>query len=126
MLDTPHFSGGSTSLDAIAAATPIVAFKGNRLRASQTSAMLQIVGAPELIATNANEYVDIVCQLLADKAERERLRDVLRNSATHLFDDNASIVALQAFFELAMVKLVDAPSDKRESVGATPVAIAEQ
>lgn len=102
VLDTPHFSGGSTSLDAIAAATPIVTFSGNRLRANQTSAMLQIVGTPELIAKNARAYIDTVRMLLDDEAERVRLRDVLRIGSTQLFGDFAPIVALQEFLESAV------------------------
>ncbi|MEO6065073.1 MAG: tetratricopeptide repeat protein [Lysobacterales bacterium] len=105
VLDTSHFSGGSTSLDAIAAATPIVSFKGNRLRANQTAAMLQIVGAPELIANDATEYQGIVRHLLTDADERQRLSDALRDGAPRLFDDRAPIVALQTFLEQAVPDL---------------------
>ncbi len=105
VLDTPHFSGGSTSLDAIAAATPVVAFKGHRLRASQTCAMLEIVGVPELIARDASDYIDLVGRLLSAPAERARLGDALRAGGPALFGDRAPVVALQAFLTAEVLKL---------------------
>jgi predicted O-linked N-acetylglucosamine transferase (SPINDLY family) len=97
VLDTPHFSGGSTSLDAIAAATPVVAFKGNRLRANQTTAMLQLAGAAELIAADADDYLGIVGRLLADPIERGRLSDALRAGGVAIFNGTSATDGFQDF-----------------------------
>ncbi len=107
VLDSPHFSGGSTSLDAIAAATPVVAFRGSRLRANQTSAMLQIVGAPELIANDAAQYVRIVKRLLSDRDERARLSAVIRGGAGKLFENRAPVEAFGKFLVDAVQRLAE-------------------
>ena len=99
VLDSPHFSGGSTSLDAIAAATPIATFRGNRLRANQTCAMLQIVGAPALIAGDAGGYARIVQHLVGNGADRDRLSNAIRDGATRLFDDPDCMTGFHDFLE---------------------------
>ncbi len=116
VLDTPHFSGGSTSLDAIAAATPIVAFAGARLRANQTSAMLRLLGAPELVAADAGEYLDIVNRLLVDHVERGRLSEILRSNASRLFEDRAPVTGFEAFLATATARNArDNATDRVES-----------
>lgn len=104
VLDTPHFSGGSTSLDAIAAATPLVTVAGSRLRANQSAAMLRIIGMPELVAKDREEQIRILERVVGDNAERERLRERMRKGAPRLFDDPTPARALQSFLNHAVAR----------------------
>ncbi len=48
MLDTLHWSGGNTSLDALACGLPIVTLPGALMRGRQTAGMLDVIGVTEL------------------------------------------------------------------------------
>ena len=50
MIDTLRWSGGNTTLDALASALPVVTLEGRFMRGRQTAAMLRILGIEELIA----------------------------------------------------------------------------
>ncbi len=103
ILDTPWFSGGATSLDAIHVGTPIVAWKGAMLRGRQTAAMLSLMGIPETIATDETEYVDICVSLLNDEGRCAALRESMRAKRSVLFDDSRPVNAFAEF--LANVEL---------------------
>jgi protein O-GlcNAc transferase len=50
VVDTVHWSGGNTSLDALAAGTPVVTIPGRFMRGRQTAAMLGAMGLETLVA----------------------------------------------------------------------------
>ena len=97
VLDSPGFSGGATSLDAISMGTPIVTFSGSSARARQTSAMLTVAGAPELIARDADDYVRIAVELCGDEVRREGLRQRLRANSDALFENHEGVSGLERF-----------------------------
>ena len=97
VLDSPGFSGGATSLDAISMGTPIVAFAGESTRARQTSAMLKLAGAPELIARDNDAYVRIAVELAVDEARRADLGRQLRANADALFENLEGVRGLERF-----------------------------
>jgi protein O-GlcNAc transferase len=97
VLDTPGFSGGATSLDAISMGTPIVAFAGDSARSRQTGAMLTLAGAPELIARDDDDYVRIAVELCTDGARRAALRERLRANAGVLFENREGVRGLERF-----------------------------
>jgi predicted O-linked N-acetylglucosamine transferase (SPINDLY family) len=68
MLDTMHWSGGNTSLDALSSGLPIVTLEGRFMRGRQSAAMLRTVGVEELIARDAQQYVDIALRVARDPA----------------------------------------------------------
>lgn len=105
VLDTPWFSGGSTSLDALGVGTPIVTLEGTMARGRQTAGMLRLLGVDELIVTDSDAYVDLVCALCADKSRREQLRMHIRTHSARLFDDPAPIHALEKFLLTPAVHL---------------------
>jgi protein O-GlcNAc transferase len=59
MLDTLHWSGGNTSLDALAAGLPIVTQPGLFLRGRQSAAMLRTIGLPQLVAAEPSAMTRI-------------------------------------------------------------------
>ena len=68
MLDTTRWSGGNTTLDALAAGLPVVTRRGRFMRGRQSAGMLEIIGLPELIAENDDDYAAIALRLGRDKA----------------------------------------------------------
>jgi len=97
VLDTPGFSGGATSLDALGVGAAVLCFEGERARARQTSAMLRRIGVEALIARDADEYASRATALLADAGERQALRKRIAAGAHALFDDPRPVEGFAAF-----------------------------
>lgn len=94
VLDTLHWSGGNTSLDALAAGAPIVTLPGAYMRGRQSQAMLKTVGVPELVAADAPDYVTIALRVAGDQAWGDELRRTLRERGGELFDREEPLQAL--------------------------------
>ncbi len=101
MLDTLHWSGGNTSLDAIAAGLPIVSLPGASMRARQSGGMLRLIGVDELVARDTDDYVRIAARLAADRPWRDAIAARVRADGARLFDDAAPLAALADFFAQA-------------------------
>jgi predicted O-linked N-acetylglucosamine transferase (SPINDLY family) len=97
MLDTLRWSGGNTSLDALACALPLVTLPGRFMRGRQSAGMLKLMGIEELIAKDADDYVQIVTRLVRDAEWRKDVAARIRAAQSRLFDDPAPIAALAAF-----------------------------
>jgi CRISPR-associated protein Csy1 len=98
MLDSLHWSGGNTSLDAIAVGLPVVTLPGRFMRGRQTYGMLRVAGVPELIAEDQRSYVALACRLARDAAFRASVVHRLQAGKARLFDDRSAIDAMQAFY----------------------------
>ncbi len=97
VLDSPGFSGGGTSLDALGVGTPVLTFDGRFARGRQTAAMLRLLDLPELIAADHDDYVAKAVALLADADARKFLREQLLARSARLFENAALLPALQEF-----------------------------
>jgi predicted O-linked N-acetylglucosamine transferase (SPINDLY family) len=93
MLDTLRWSGGNTSLDAIACALPVVTLPGRFMRARQSAAMLRLAGVPELVARDVDDYIAIAARLATDRGWREAQSRRLAEGAARVFDDAAPVAA---------------------------------
>ncbi|GIK88470.1 MAG: hypothetical protein BroJett026_39510 [Betaproteobacteria bacterium] len=94
MLDTLRWSGGNTTLDAIACALPVVTLPGRVMRARQSAAMLALAGVPELVAADVDGYVATAARLVHDRAWRDALAGRIDAGAARVFDDDAPVRAL--------------------------------
>jgi predicted O-linked N-acetylglucosamine transferase (SPINDLY family) len=97
-LDTFEFSGGVTTLEAIACGLPVVTLPGEFHRGRHSSAILRRLGVTETIAHSVEEYVEIAVGLGQDREWRAQI--LQRMSAGHgsLFGDTSSVRALEEFF----------------------------
>ncbi len=95
LLDTPGFSGGNSSFDAIAVGTPIITYRGEMLRGRQTAAMLDIVGARELVSATDDDYVRNAVTVATNKVRQRELREHMRAGSGALFDDVGAVRALE-------------------------------
>ena len=98
MLDTTRWSGGNTTLDALAAGLPVVTRRGRFMRGRQSAGMLEIIGLRELIAENDEDYAAIALRLGRDKTWRDELSRRITATRERLFNDRAPAAALAAFF----------------------------
>ena len=97
ILDSPGFSGGATSLDALGMGAAVLCFEGASARARQTSAMLRMIDLPELIAVDSDGYVERAAALLEEPGRLEAVRATIRDRAHRLFDGAASLEAFAEF-----------------------------
>ena len=102
LLDTPGFSGGNSSFDAIAVGAPIVTWRGSMLRGRQTAAMLNIVGLPAFVSESDDDYVRSAVEIASDTRQQRDLRARLISGGDALFDDIGAARAL----EHTLLKLV--------------------
>ena len=97
MLDCLHWSGGNTSLDAIATGLPIATLPGRFMRARQSAGMLSRLDLPELIGRDEVDYVNIALRLGCDKPWREELSRRIVAGHGRLFGDPEPVAALESF-----------------------------
>lgn len=99
MLDSPHWSGGRTSLDALAGGLPVVTLPGRFSRGRQTFGMLRELDLPELVATDRDDYVARAVALGEDRERRQRLsRAILERVRGTIFDNIRPVRSLEDFF----------------------------
>ena len=101
MLDTLHWSGGNTSLDALGAGLPVVTLPGALMRGRQSAAMLTQLGVPELVVADRQAYVDTAVRLGRDRAWREDISRRIVGNHNALFERDEPVRAFEAFLERA-------------------------
>jgi tetratricopeptide (TPR) repeat protein len=99
LLDTPGFSGGNTSLDAIAQGLPLITMPGESMRSRQSAAMLRMCKADELIANSSTHYVDLAVHLAQDFEYNSKMRQHLFAASAELFDDQRPLNTLLEWVE---------------------------
>jgi CRISPR-associated protein Csy1 len=97
MLDTLHWSGGNTSLDALACGLPIVTLPGRFMRGRQSAGMLRLMGIDELVASDADDYVRIAARLAHDARWRDGVVSRIVAKQERVFDDPAPVADLSRF-----------------------------
>jgi CRISPR-associated protein Csy1 len=101
MIDTLHWSGGNTSLDALASGLPVVTCPGALMRGRQSQAMLRALGVPELIAGTPDALVDAAVDLGRDAERRAALSRRIVGQREALFERDEPVRALEEFLERA-------------------------
>lgn len=99
MLDCLHWSGGNTSLDALACGLPVVTLPGELMRARQSAGMLELLNVPDLIAHDKDEYVQIALRLTHAPDWRHRIQTRISAGSVNLFERMEPIRALERFLE---------------------------
>jgi predicted O-linked N-acetylglucosamine transferase (SPINDLY family) len=106
-LDTIGWSGGLTSLDAIACTLPIVTLPGEFMRGRQSFGMLKIIGVTETIAKNEQDYIDIAVKLGLEPQWRKQIKENLKVNYSKLFDDLSCVKALESFYTKVIQEIQD-------------------
>jgi predicted O-linked N-acetylglucosamine transferase (SPINDLY family) len=94
LLDPPHFGGGNTTLEAMAAGTPVVTWPSNYLKGRITAGLYERMGHAGLVAESHAHYVEIAARLGRDEAFRRESRAEIAGLAGVLFDDRGASIRL--------------------------------
>jgi predicted O-linked N-acetylglucosamine transferase (SPINDLY family) len=98
-LDTFTWSGGNTTLEAIACNLPIVTCPGEFMRGRHSDSFLKMLGVTDTIAENEAEYIEIAVKLGLDKVWRGTIAERMSQNPDRLFDDKACVAGLEAFYK---------------------------
>jgi predicted O-linked N-acetylglucosamine transferase (SPINDLY family) len=96
-LDSFHWSGGVTTLKAIACGLPVVTCPGALMRSRHSFGILQTLGVIETIATTPVEYINIAIRLAHDPAWRHQIRDQIMARQDRLYNNIACVQDLETF-----------------------------
>jgi protein O-GlcNAc transferase len=98
-LDSLAWSGGNSTLEAIADGLPVVTCPGEFMRGRHSAAILQMLGVTETIGDSPETYVEIAVRLGLAPAYRQQLSQKIMAAHDKLYGDRACIAALEAFFK---------------------------
>jgi len=96
VIDTFHWSGGNTSLDAFAAGVPVVTLPGRFMRGRQTAGMLALIDMPGLVAPDVEGYVRLAIDVARDRDRNAALRKAIAERRGALFERREPVEALSA------------------------------
>jgi len=101
-LDTLSWSGGNTSLEAIACNLPIVTCPGELMRGRHSDSFLKMIWVTDTIAQNEAEYIQIAVKLGLDPSWRSSIAERISQNQSLLFDDQACVKGLEVFYKKAV------------------------
>lgn len=97
-LDTLHFNGMNSSLEALSLGIPIVTLPGKMQRGRHTQAMYRKMGIHECVASDAEEYVAIAVRIGTDPEYAARLRKRILENNGVLFENPRVVEEFERFF----------------------------
>jgi predicted O-linked N-acetylglucosamine transferase (SPINDLY family) len=107
MLDTIHFNGMNTSLEAFSVGTPVVTLPRDFQRGRHTFGMYTRMGITDCVARTADEYVQIALRLGTDKAYRDEISaKILANNGV-LYEDLNVVREFERFFTESVARIGD-------------------
>ena len=98
MLDTLHWSGGNTTLDALACGLPVVTLPGEFMRGRQSYGMLKCMELDELIAKDQDDYIEIAIKIGTDSAWRQQVVQRIIASSNSIFNMEKSLRQMESFY----------------------------
>lgn len=101
VLDTVHFNGGTTTLEALAVGAPIVTLPGPFMRGRQTLACYLTMELMDCVAADEEDYVRIALRLAHDRPFRERVDREIMDRRHRLCDGEQLVSELAAFLQHA-------------------------
>jgi predicted O-linked N-acetylglucosamine transferase (SPINDLY family) len=101
MLDTIHFNGMNTSLEAFAVGTPVVTLPTGFQRGRHTQAMYRRMGLDDLVAADALSYVERAVRFANDAGSRDEAKRRIVERRHVLFEDVEVVREFERFFRAA-------------------------
>ncbi|HBB34443.1 MAG TPA: O-linked N-acetylglucosamine transferase, SPINDLY family protein [Cyanobacteria bacterium UBA8803] len=98
-LDTFCWSGGNTTLEAIACNLPIVTCPGEFMRGRHSYSFLKMLGVTDTITYTETEYVEIAVRLGLDSVWRQEIAKRMEECHDRLYEDKACVAGLEAFYK---------------------------
>jgi protein O-GlcNAc transferase len=98
-LDSIDWSGCNSALESLPHDLPIVTVPGTLMRGRHSTAILQMMGVTETIASTVDDYVAIAGRLANAPHERQALSRRIAQSKLRVYRDRACITALEDFLD---------------------------
>jgi predicted O-linked N-acetylglucosamine transferase (SPINDLY family) len=98
MLDTIHFNGMNTSLEAFAVGTPVVTLPKDFQRGRHTLGMYTRMGIRDCVAGSEDEYVRIATRLATEPDFNRRIRHAILANSHVLYEDPNVVREFERFF----------------------------
>jgi predicted O-linked N-acetylglucosamine transferase (SPINDLY family) len=102
VLDPPYFGGGNTSYEAFAVGAPIVTWPGPFMRGRVTLGCYKKMGVSELIAGDAESYLDLAYRLANDPDWRAEMSTKILERCPVLYEESAAVHEVEDFFRAAV------------------------
>jgi protein O-GlcNAc transferase len=102
VLDSIHFNGMNTTLQAFAVGTPVVTLPGRFQRGRHTQAMYRKMGIHDCIARDPQDYVDIAVRVGTDGSYAHDLRERILSRNQVLYEDPRVVSEFERFFSDAL------------------------
>lgn len=101
-LDTFPYNGHTTTSDKLWAGLPVPTMKGSNFASRVSESLLTALGVPELVAPDANSYVDLCVHLATNAQERAAIRQKLAGNrfTAPLFDTERFTRHLETAFTM--------------------------
>ena len=96
-LDSLGWSGGNTSLEALAWGLPMVTLAGQWMRGRHTAAILSEMDMGDWVANDRSGYVERAIMLGEDEARRKSVSEMLIERSRLIYGDTDSLRALEGF-----------------------------
>ncbi|MCI4664889.1 MAG: tetratricopeptide repeat protein [Neomegalonema sp.] len=112
-LDTRIYNGHTTTSDAVAVGTPVLATMGEAFASRVSGSILSALGAEELIAADEADFIERAVALGSDRAALAALKDRVRaaRSTSPLFDNTGYTRDLERLYA-AMIERGPGPADR--------------
>ncbi len=104
-LDSIGWSGGNTTLEALAHNIPVLTLPGDLMRGRHSMAMLKMMGIEETIASSKEDYVQIAVRLGQDTQYRQHISKLVAENKHKLYGDLEAVRALEDF----LLKVLNKP-----------------
>jgi predicted O-linked N-acetylglucosamine transferase (SPINDLY family) len=98
MLDTIHFGGFTTTIDAIAVGTPVVTWPGEFMRGRHSMSFYRKMGIPECIADDLDDYVHKAVALASDPGYRESVSKKILDASAEIWEEERLIKEFERVF----------------------------
>ena len=102
-LDTIGWSGGVTTIEAIACRLPVVTLPGKWMRSNHAYAILTQLGVTQTIARSKAEYIDIASRLGTDLEWRAEIQQAMVARSPAFYSEEGCVTALEDFFQHAAI-----------------------
>jgi predicted O-linked N-acetylglucosamine transferase (SPINDLY family) len=96
MLDAIHHSAMTTACDAMAAGLPVLTLRGSAMASRAGESLARAAGVPDLVALDAEEYVEKAVRLASGSDQLAGYRRVLLERKGPLFDTAGRVRELEA------------------------------
>jgi predicted O-linked N-acetylglucosamine transferase (SPINDLY family) len=87
MLDTLHFNGQNTNLEAFALGVPVITLPGRLQRERHTYGMYRAMGFMDLVASSATQYVELAMKVANDATYRRACSEQIKESSGVLYEN---------------------------------------